>query len=44
VFIDGSEPRRQCDHCTREYTLRRAVPDVDDFDALDEQIMEEDDH
>jgi penicillin-binding protein 1A len=44
VFIDGSEPRRQCDHCTKEYTLRRAVPDVDDFDSLDERMMEEDDH
>jgi penicillin-binding protein 1A len=42
VFIDGTEPRRPCDRCDKDYTLNRVVPDFDDYESLDEDLLDED--
>ncbi len=36
VFVDGTEPRRQCDRCDKGYTLNR----FDDYKSLDQQLLE----
>ncbi|UCG52106.1 MAG: PBP1A family penicillin-binding protein [Candidatus Latescibacterota bacterium] len=45
VFIDGTEPQRACDHCAKEYTLRRSLPDLGDLDDLreaDRKLLDDD--
>ncbi|UCH85029.1 MAG: PBP1A family penicillin-binding protein [Candidatus Latescibacterota bacterium] len=43
IFIDGAEPRRPCDHCAKEYTLIRTLPNLDDYDDADRRLLDDDD-
>ena len=42
IFIEGTEPTRSCDRCTREYRLIRTPPDLHDFRSVDRHLLEDD--
>jgi penicillin-binding protein 1A len=39
VFVDGTEPKRQCDRCGREYSLIRPLPDADGARSLERKPL-----
>jgi membrane carboxypeptidase/penicillin-binding protein len=43
IFVDGTEPGRMCDHCTKEYTLNQTLPNLDDYEDADRQLLDDDD-
>jgi penicillin-binding protein 1A len=38
VFIEGTEPKRACDRCGREFSLIRNLPGTRDFEAIDKRL------
>jgi penicillin-binding protein 1A len=41
VFIEGTEPKRQCDRCERGLSLNRDGPGSGDFDSIDKRLRDE---
>jgi penicillin-binding protein 1A len=44
IFAEGTEPRRMCDLCTKEYTLIQTLPNLDDYEDIDQQLLDDDGH
>jgi penicillin-binding protein 1A len=40
VFTEGTEPKHQCDRCSREYSLIRTLPDADDVRSIDRRLLD----
>lgn len=39
LFIEGTEPARPCDRCTREFKVIGAPPDARDFRSIDRRLL-----
>ncbi|MEJ2722708.1 MAG: penicillin-binding transpeptidase domain-containing protein, partial [bacterium] len=36
VFVEGTEPRRACEQCTKDFAVIQRYPDLDDYDDYEE--------